>query len=134
MVMLTLKQAFIGMLTMGLVRSVYFKKRPGKRGCLTKLWSTMANFKQKRLKFLAGGNVYPNVIYDGFLVFNTEAMLKNYFKGAMIKLIIPLIGTEFTASDTPIHSFDFEFDFKMNQLPGEISSIETWNRIEHIME
>jgi hypothetical protein len=70
--------------------------------------------KPKPINVLAGGNVYPNVIYDGFLVFDTEAMLNNFFKGAMIKLIIPLIGTEFTASDTPIHSFDFEFDFKMN--------------------
>lgn len=70
--------------------------------------------KPKPIKVLAGGNVYPNVIYDGFLVFDTQAMLNNYFKGAMIKLILPLIGTEFTASDTPIHSFDFESDFKMN--------------------
>lgn len=68
----------------------------------------------KPIKALSGGNVYPKVIYDGFLVFDTEAMLNNYTKGSVIKLIIPLIGTEFTASDTPIHSFDFEFDFEMN--------------------
>jgi hypothetical protein len=70
--------------------------------------------KPQPIKVLAGGNVYPRVVYDGFLVFDTEAMLNNYKKGSIIKLIIPSIGTEFTASDTAIHSFDFEFDFVMN--------------------
>ena len=70
--------------------------------------------KPQPIKVLSGGNVYPKVVYDGFLVFDTKAMLNNYKKGSIIKLIIPLIGTEFTASDTAIHSFDFEFDFVMN--------------------
>jgi len=65
------------------------------------------------IRTLAGGNIYPNVIYDGFLVFDAKAMFNNYTTGSVIKLIIPLIGTEFTASDEPIHSFEFEFDFKM---------------------
>jgi predicted metalloprotease with PDZ domain len=39
--------------------------------------------KPKPIKILAGGNVYPNVVYDGFLVFNTEAMFNNYLKGSI---------------------------------------------------
>lgn len=67
----------------------------------------------KDIKLLFGGNVYPNVIYDGFIVFDTAAMLNNIASGSTIKLVIPLIGTNFDASDKPIRSFDFEFDFKM---------------------
>jgi len=69
--------------------------------------------KPPKVKVLAGGNVYPNVVYDGYLVFDTSAMLNNYSKGSLIKLIIPLIGTSFDAGDRPIHSYDYEFDFEL---------------------
>lgn len=81
-----------------------------------KLMSADQWTKPSNIRILAGGNVYPNVIYDGYLVFDTVAMLNNYKPGSEIKLIVPLIGTSFDASDKPIHSFDFEFDFKLEKL------------------
>lgn len=81
-----------------------------------KLMSADQWTKPSNIRILAGGNVYPNVIYDGFLVFDTVAMLNNYKPGSKIKLIIPLIGTSFDASDKPINSFDFEFDFKLEKI------------------
>jgi hypothetical protein len=81
-----------------------------------KLMSADQWTKPSNIRVLAGGNVYPNVIYDGYLVFDTLAMLNNYKTGSEVKLIIPLIGTSFDASDKPIHSFDFEFDFKLEKM------------------
>ena len=68
------------------------------------------------INLLAGGNVYPSVLYDGFLVFDTAAMLNNYQKGLTIKLIIPLIGTSFDAADLPIRSYEYEFEFKLDKI------------------
>ena len=65
------------------------------------------------IRLLGGGNVYPDVIYDGYLVFDTAAMLNNYQKGSTIKLIIPLIGTRFDAADLPVRSYEYEFEFKL---------------------
>ena len=65
------------------------------------------------IKILTGGNVFPGVSYDGYLVFDTKAMMENYRPRSEVKLIIPSIGTEFTAADTAIHSFQFEFVFRM---------------------
>lgn len=65
------------------------------------------------IRLLGGGNVYPSVIYDGFLVFDTAAMLNNYQKGSTIKLIVPLIGTRFDAADLPVRSYEYEFEFKL---------------------
>ncbi len=65
------------------------------------------------IRLLGGGNIYPSVIYDGYLVFDTAAMLNNYQKGSTIKLIIPLIGTRFDAADLPIRSYEYEFEFKL---------------------
>jgi hypothetical protein len=59
---------------------------------------------------IAGGNVFPNVAYDGFLTFvYDEAHDTSANSG--FKLIIPLIGVEFNAADVPIRSYDFEVDF-----------------------
>lgn len=71
---------------------------------------------RRGVKLLAGGNVYPGVIYDGHLVFDTLLMLKNYEKGSTIKLIIPLIGTSFDAADRPIRSFEYEFEFTLDKI------------------
>ncbi len=68
------------------------------------------------IKLLDGGNVYPSVVYDGFLVFDTLAMLNNYKEGSTIKLIIPLIGTSFDAADLPVRSYEYEFEFKMDKI------------------
>ncbi|MDP2853827.1 MAG: PDZ domain-containing protein [Smithellaceae bacterium] len=65
------------------------------------------------IRLLGGGNVYPSVVYDGFLVFDTAAMLNNYQTGSTIKLIIPLIGTRFDAADLPVRSYEYEFEFKL---------------------
>jgi membrane-associated protease RseP (regulator of RpoE activity) len=70
--------------------------------------------KPKNVKALAGGNIYPSVIYDGFIIFNTESMLNNFRKGSTIKLIIPLIGTRFDAADLPVRSYDYEFTFNLD--------------------
>ena len=67
------------------------------------------------IRLLAGGDVYPSVVYDGFLVFDMSAMLYTYREGSTIKLIIPLIGTSFDAGDRPIRSFEYEFEFKLDK-------------------
>ena len=66
------------------------------------------------IKILSGGNVYPGVEYDGYLVFKGSAMSRNLKPGSRIKLIMPMIGVKFDASDTPIKSLDLEFNFKLS--------------------
>ena len=65
------------------------------------------------IRLLGGGNVYPSFVYDGFLVFDTVAMLNNYQSGSIIKLIIPIIVTRFDAADPPIRSYEYKFEFKL---------------------
>jgi hypothetical protein len=81
-----------------------------------KLMSEFDIPRPRGVKLLAGGNVYPGVIYDGHLVFDTLLMLKNYEKGSTLKLIIPLIGTSFDAADRPIRSFEYEFEFTLDKI------------------
>jgi PDZ domain len=66
------------------------------------------------IKILSGGNIYPGVEYDGYLVFKGSAMSRNLRLGSQIKLIMPMIGVNFDASDTPINSLDLEFNFKLS--------------------
>ncbi len=64
--------------------------------------------KNEVITVLDGGNIYPRVAYDGYLLFRAAGA---NVAGSKFRLIIPLIASDFNAADVPFRSYELEFNF-----------------------
>jgi hypothetical protein len=65
---------------------------------------------------MLGGAIFPGVEKEGFLVFHYDKAAGHEVQdNSIFRLVLPLVGVEFDASNKPIRSFEFNVGFKREE-------------------